>query len=169
MDTRLQKREKRRPKTEEIGRKMIAEVWNACQRLDKYVQIGFNPTIRGAIFSAKWDDFVPKNYAEMKSIFQEDSNSKSISRGTLTIDAIIQSNSKSEESGEKKQKEDDDTGRYHSIINFPNFLLHVLKLFKGDPFESNFTAIYITAKIGNNGNKIKTARKTSIYLFTLFL
>ena len=121
--------------SDEIGRKMIAEVWNACQRLDKYVQIGFNPTIRGAIFSAKWDDFVPKNYAEMKSIFQEASNSESKSVGTLTIEEIIQSSSKGEESGENKQKADDDTGRYHSIINFPNFLLHVLKLFKGDPFD----------------------------------
>ena len=120
--------------SDDIGRKVIAEVWNACQRLDKYVQIGFKPSIRGAIFSEKWDDFVPNNYAEMKNLFEEESKSKSHSLETITLDDIIQSSSKAEEV-EKKQKEDDDTGRYHSIINFPNFLLHVLKLFKGDPFD----------------------------------
>ena len=37
--------------SDDIGRKVIAEVWNACQRLDKYVQIGFNPIIREKILA----------------------------------------------------------------------------------------------------------------------
>ncbi|KGR79178.1 GmrSD restriction endonuclease domain-containing protein [Ureibacillus manganicus] len=120
--------------SDDIGRKVIAEVWNACQRLDKYVQIGFKPSIRREIFGEKWDEIVPNNYSEMKRIFEEDNEIESSFLGTITIDDIIQSNSKTGES-EKKRKEDDDTGRYHSIINFPNFLLHVLKLFKNDRFN----------------------------------
>ena len=42
--------------SDDIGRKVIAEVWNACQRLDKYVQIGFNPIIREKIFGKTWDE-----------------------------------------------------------------------------------------------------------------
>uniref|UniRef100_UPI003F494690 DUF262 domain-containing protein n=1 Tax=Niallia taxi TaxID=2499688 RepID=UPI003F494690 len=120
--------------SDDIDRKVVAEIWNACQRLDKYVQIGFKPSIRGKIFSKKWDGFIPKDYSEMKKMFEEDKENESAFTGLITIDEIIQSDLRTGES-EKSQKDDDETGRYHSIINFPNFLLHVLKLFKGDSFD----------------------------------
>lgn len=121
--------------SDDIGRKVIAEVWNACQRLDKYVQIGFNPAIRGKIFSNTWDEFIPNDYSSMKKIFEEVNGTGDLFSGTITIDEIIGlDNSHNRQTGNSR-KDDDDTGRYHSIINFPNFLLHALKLFKGNSFD----------------------------------
>ena len=121
--------------SDDIGRKVIAEVWNACQRLDKYVQIGFNPIIREKIFGETWDEFIPKDYSSMKKMFEEVNENGNSFSGSITIDEIIQLDDSDKRQNEKSQKDDDDTGRYHSIINFPNFLLHVLKLFKGDSFD----------------------------------
>ena len=121
--------------SDDIGRKVIAEVWNACQRLDKYVQIGFNPIIREKIFGETWDEFIPKDYSVMKKVFEEVNENGNSFSGSKTIDEIIQLDVSDKRQNEKSQKDDDDTGRYHSIINFPNFLLHVLKLFNGDSFD----------------------------------
>ncbi|EJP99108.1 GmrSD restriction endonuclease domain-containing protein [Bacillus paranthracis] len=120
--------------SDEIGRKVISEVWNACQQLDKYVQIGFKTVIRGKVFGRGWDEFIPKDYSSMKKMFEEENKNSSSFLGSITIDKIIQSSDSAKRKSEKSQT-DDDTGRYHSIINFPNFLLHVLKLFKGDSFD----------------------------------
>lgn len=118
-----------------IGRKVISEVWNACQRLDKYVQIGFKPIIRKRIFGERWNEFIPKDYSSMKKVFEEvNENGKSFAK-SITIDEIIQLDNTDKGQNENSETNDDDTGRYHSIINFPNFLLHVLKLFKGDSFD----------------------------------
>ncbi|TKC14744.1 GmrSD restriction endonuclease domain-containing protein [Robertmurraya kyonggiensis] len=121
--------------SDEIGRKVFTEVWNACQRLDKYVQIGFNPVIREKIFGEKWDEFMPKEYASMKKVFEEGNENDESFSGSITIDEIIQWGDSDKEQNKKSHKEDDDTGRYHSIINFPNFLLHALKLFIGERFD----------------------------------
>lgn len=110
-------------KEDEKAKGVISEVWNACQRLDKYVQVGFKPNVRDSLFSKNWDKFVPKDFKEVISAFTEEYN-LSISE-SLTIDDILEKKTKALISDET-----DDTGRYHSIINFPNFLLQVLKLYK---------------------------------------
>ncbi|MGE7216210.1 DUF262 domain-containing protein [Priestia koreensis] len=120
---------------DDLGRKVVAEVWNACQRLDKYVQIGFNPSIREKVFGETWGEFIPNDYSAMKKMFKEVNENGNSFLGSITIDEIIQLSDSDKGQNEKSQKDDDDTGRYHSIINFPNFLLHVLKLFKGDNFD----------------------------------
>ncbi|MEQ2527405.1 DUF262 domain-containing protein [Bacillaceae bacterium CLA-AA-H227] len=120
---------------DEMGRKVIAEVWNACQRLDKYVQIGFNPIIREKIFGEKWGDFIPKDYFSIKKVFEEVNENDNSFSGSITIDEIIHLGDSDKGQNKNSQKDKDDTGRYHSIINFPNFLLHVLKLFNGEGFK----------------------------------
>ena len=50
------------PDEDSRGRSVISEVWNACQRLDKYVQIGFKPEVREQLFSSNWNQFIPTNF-----------------------------------------------------------------------------------------------------------
>ena len=71
----------------------------------------------------------------MKKVFEEVNENGNTFSGSKTIDEIIQLDVSDKRQNEKSQKDDDDTGRYDSIINFPNFLLHVLKLFNGDNFD----------------------------------
>lgn len=127
------------PKEDSKGRSVISEVWNACQRLDKYVQIGFrtdskdvSKDIRGKLFSRHWNKFVPTNFKEVIAAFPDDSDLSAYEK--VSLDTMLGMPYKEENSDET-----DDTGRYHSIINFPNFILQVLKLFKDkDAFDWNY-------------------------------
>lgn len=157
--------------SDEIGRKVISEVWNACQKLDKYVQIGFKPVIRGKIFGREWDEFIPKDYSSMKRMFEEDNENGSSFLGSITIDKIIQLGDSDKGKSEKSQTDDDDTGRYHSIINFPNFLLHVLKLFKDDSFdwrnESKGISLDDKKLINQFKTNIKTVEDVESFIYML--
>lgn len=130
-------------------RKVISEVWNACQRLDKYVQLGFTKKVRTNIFGDKWDDFIPDCFDSLKRAFEPEHEKDHFFSGTVTIDDILAIDKADFEEADRSNEDDDDTGRYHSIINFPNFLLHVLKLFKGDHFNWNEE----TAITGTKGNE----------------
>ena len=113
-------------------RSVISEVWNACQRLDKYVQIGFKPEVREQLFSANWDQFLPTDFTKVISAFPNYDNSSVFK--AVSLDGILLMTPNPE-----KSDETDDTGRYHSIINFPNFILQVLKLLKDkETFDWNY-------------------------------
>ncbi len=127
------------PDEDSKGRSVISEVWNACQRLDKYVQIGFktdskddSKDIRGKLFSSNWNKFVPTDFTEVIAAFPDDSDSSAYEK--VSLDTMLGMTYEKENSDET-----DDTGRYHSIINFPNFILQVLKLFKDkETFDWNY-------------------------------
>lgn len=111
------------PEEDSKGRSVISEVWNACQRLDKYVQTGFKPEVREQLFSTNWDQFLPTDFTQVISAFPNYDNS-SVFKAVSLYDMLLMTPNR------EKSDETDDTGRYHSIINFPNFILQVLKLFK---------------------------------------
>ena len=114
------------------GRSVISEVWNACQRLDKYVQIGFKPEVREQLFSEKWNQFRPTDFTQVISAFPNYDNSSDFKAVSL-YDMLLMT------PHPEKSDKTDDTGRYHSIINFPNFILQVLKLFKDkETFDWNY-------------------------------
>ena len=120
------------PDEDSKGRSVISEVWNACQRLDKYVQIGFKPEVREHLFSSNWNQFIPTDFIQIISAFPN-SDSSSVYKA-ISLNEMLQMTPNPE-----KADETDDTGRYHSIINFPNFILQVLKLLKDkDTFDWNY-------------------------------
>ena len=130
-----------------LAKVLIHDVWEACANMNKYVQYGFNTSLRTAIFSEGWNDFTAitfqdlldhyKKNAEDEELKQSNLNQKVTSpiigdtpNSSLTLhkilfdkNTIIPPNPK-----DKNISKDDDSDIYYSIINFPNFLLHVLKI-----------------------------------------
>lgn len=146
-------------------RSVVSEIWNACQRMDKYVQLGFDPDIRGELFSGSWDVFSPTNFEEVSEAFNDD-NSQSISK-SISLDAILEMTPNPD-----KADETDDTGRYHSIINFPNFILQVLKLYKDkEPFDWNYESRGISLDDKRLVEQFKDSIKSDkdVYEFTYLL
>ena len=146
-------------------RSVVSEIWNACQRMDKYVQLGFDPDIRGELFSGSWDVFSPTNFEEVSEAFNDD-NSQSISK-SISLDAILEMTPNPD-----KADETDDTGRYHSIINFPNFILQVLKLYKDkEPFDWNYELRGISLDDKRLVEQFKDSIKSDkdVYEFTYLL
>ena len=117
---------------------VLHNVWEATANMQKYIQTGFVPELRTAVFSTNWDGFEPIDFYELHGIFKnyehrkKDEAKKNNSNQLLQdidnkmgIDDIINSPTKYI-SGSNKEAEGDD--RFNSVVNFPNFLLHVLRI-----------------------------------------
>ena len=105
---------------------LFAKIWDACSDMTGYVQMHFvsrNNAVREAIFSGEWNWMPPKNWSKYKKVMKEDANE---STGHCIKDII-----------DKDFKVEDDEGyvdgdirvRFESVIEFPYFLLHTLKVF----------------------------------------
>ncbi|MBY0241993.1 MAG: DUF262 domain-containing HNH endonuclease family protein [Burkholderiaceae bacterium] len=112
----------------ERSRQCLHAVWEACANMERYVQMGFTPAERDAIFGkGDWGGFEVDGFKQLCEVVgwpQGDS-----AREGLTLDAILGAGSLVSGNTEDTQDEMDDTPeRFHSVINFPNFLLHVLRV-----------------------------------------
>lgn len=106
-------------------------VWNACRDMNGYVQMHFNKQQRGLLFGGDWD------WLNIDNIFSLTADDGSVPPQTAI--KII-------ENKEPIQvwDGDDEAGnriRFESIIDFPFFLLHVLKVFVATEFNEYFSAI----------------------------
>ena len=113
-------------------------VWEACANMEKYVQMGFSPEQRNAIFGDNWSslevtDFCclksklfPVSEAKNKENEQDqdiiDTNAQTIDKNSL--DYIINN----PPVNLSTNQQDEFPERFNTVINFPNFLLHVLRV-----------------------------------------
>ncbi|HRE39780.1 MAG TPA: DUF262 domain-containing HNH endonuclease family protein [Ignavibacteria bacterium] len=99
-------------------------IWEACSNMEKYVQYGFNPDQRHLIFGQNnWNTITVYDFDELvKEISPTLQND--IHSVEQSIDEIINSNSIQTKEGER----DDNPERFNSVVNFQNFLLHVLRV-----------------------------------------
>ncbi|MEI8203662.1 MAG: DUF262 domain-containing HNH endonuclease family protein [Bacteroidota bacterium] len=110
-------------------------IWEACSNMDKYVQYGFDIDIRHKIFGfEQWDTFNLKSFDEiisqLKDIFskidgKENTDNLEGSIENCSIENLIKIDRGFTETYDKI---DDGNERFNSLINFPNFLLHILKI-----------------------------------------
>ena len=129
-----------------VVKSLIHKVWESCSNMNKYVQYGFKTNLRTKIFSDEWNDFKVGSFDDLLMSYKQDIeeqheinktrqgriNSRDIydkneEKSTLhdilfNKKVIIPSNPN------KKTSEDDNEEIYYSIINFPNFLLQVLRI-----------------------------------------
>ncbi|SFH77911.1 GmrSD restriction endonuclease domain-containing protein [Halpernia frigidisoli] len=107
-------------------------IWEACSDMITNVQLHFQKEYRNNIFGENWFDFVIKDSEELfnTSIYAIKNNGKAPSLGAefktiikatdinLVLNEMFDSQSVNESEGEQ----------FQPIINFENFLLHVLKI-----------------------------------------
>lgn len=105
-------------------------VWEACANMERYVQMGFTPTQRDALFGkGDWGRFVPTEFTQLCDALPLPQSGGDSASVALTLDELIEtakSTSNASVTGEKKG--DEAPERFHAVINFPNFLLHVLRV-----------------------------------------
>lgn len=100
-------------------------VWEACANMEKYLQMGFSPKQRDAIFGAKdWGRFDVNNFEVLREKISQSTDELPDRASEQTLDEII-----GQARGDVKQSRDDEAPeRFNTVINFPNFLLHVLRV-----------------------------------------
>src|SRR5699024_6522800 len=114
----------------------VSRVWDACSQLHRHIQVQFSPSFeRTAIFSDNWSNFVPEDSASLFEKLQsadEPDGSPSESSQLRLVDVL---NEESTWSDASRDPSDEEEGSYGSIIDFPNLLLHVLKIHQNEQFS----------------------------------
>ncbi|MFZ7159476.1 DUF262 domain-containing protein [Avibacterium gallinarum] len=113
----------------------LANIWDACSDMNRYVVMGFKPEIRKQIFGDNWQQIQLKDFDEIANVFEQNeaSNTQTSSETSgiedsnkrFTMKNIIDNNVKIGEVA----KEEETSERFNPVIDFPNFLLHVLRIY----------------------------------------
>ena len=118
-------------------------IWNTCSHMNKYVQYGFTTDLRKKIFSSDWAHFEPKDFSDLLDFYIQDCNeqttkkSKDSSKTASEVEAqniislsdiLFNNDIAIPPNPAKKNKGDEDDETYYSLIDFPNFLLQVLRV-----------------------------------------
>ena len=109
---------------------LFAEIWDACSDMNGYVQMNFSSiNLREKIFGLKWDCEPYHDFFNSLTVdkSEEEKAKNKIAYKTMDIKSIVTGN----EPSVKNEQEaiDGNKYRFESIIDFPFFLLHVLRLF----------------------------------------
>lgn len=124
----------------------MARVWDACVNMERYVQYGFTPQERDCLFGPNdWGAFKAADFGELAHLldsasqaFDKESEGRNVhegaSVGARTLNEIL----KDSTLATKQPGEEEGAGseRFNSVINFSNFLLHVLRVFSREPGTS---------------------------------
>ena len=95
----------------------FSKFWDACSDMTGYVQMHFDTETRQAVFGSDWTSF-PNLKVKIKKPKQ-----KAATKIQAIIDPLFPLDQKS------AVADSDDRVRFESIIGFPHFLLHVLKVY----------------------------------------
>lgn len=134
----------------DADRACFAWIWEACADMESYVQMSLtrgNTKLRAQLFGETWSWLTATRFEDLLEA-QRDSQSGAGTAtaaadpgespppndggGSLTLDGAL---AKYAVAGEPDAGEDEENVRFRSTIDFPAFLLHVLKIVKGDPHE----------------------------------
>lgn len=110
-------------------------IWEACSAMDKYIQYGFQKKLREQLFSITWDRFVPKSTEDLYNTITENirrSEAETDEKTKFKLDKLITQYSLNQKSINEEDDNEEDAERFSSIINFQNFLPHVLSIFLND-------------------------------------
>lgn len=115
----------------------FAKIWDACSDMSRYVAMGFDKGLRDQIFGTDWQ-VIPNNFSVIRDfyILKEQAEKKSLLTNEQeelqpTIYNIINGKFK----GDKVQSHEK-SERFNSVIDFPNFLMHVLRIYREKTAET---------------------------------
>lgn len=128
---------------------LIHNVWEACANMNKYVQYGFNPTLRFKLFSDNLTLLQPKDFDELLNIYKEydypnnsqpdndqysgcnDDAQNNKAKPLPSLYDIVDDNFDSPPNPSNtadKEEDDGNSETYYSLVNFSSFLLHALRI-----------------------------------------
>ncbi|MDY0134228.1 MAG: DUF262 domain-containing HNH endonuclease family protein [Atribacterota bacterium] len=115
-------------------RACFAWIWSACADMDAYVQMTLTSkdmALRQKVFGDNWSFVQVGSFDDLLNIHKtaefRQSNEGRFDKARGLTDAINEYS----QMGIVENLEDEDTVRFRSIITFPSFLLHVLKIVQG--------------------------------------
>lgn len=108
--------------TDSVEKAWFADIWDSCSDMTGYVQMHFGVKAREKLFGGRWDEL--PSFESLSDLGSERDNN---SRKNIKIQQIIRDDFQVERFDGVDNNSD--RIRFESIIEFPYFLLHVLKVF----------------------------------------
>lgn len=135
-------------------RNCFSTIWDACSNMSRYTQMGFQSDLRKEVFGENWQT-MPKSFDAIHAKH----TSKQQKQDAMTLREIINNKTPSEntDDGEREKEE-----RFGTVIDFSNFLLHVLKLMPKIKGVSLDDKKLLNAFISKDNN-LKVEAKTFVY------
>lgn len=115
------------PLEREQSTQLLSKVWDATANMERYVQYGFSPDERHHMFGKDdWGHFSPKSYTELAASLKE-VDTRNFGRDSNVFLSLSEILARPHQS---LSNNDINSGveRFNSVINFSNFLLHVLRI-----------------------------------------
>ncbi|WP_122223513.1 DUF262 domain-containing protein [Pseudomonas syringae group genomosp. 3] len=110
----------------EQSQNCLHAVWEACANMERYVQMGFTPGQRSSIFeNNNWGQFRPADFDALRDALHSSQEVTARRNTCLTLEEII---AKAPAGAKHAESGDEAPDRFNTVINFPNFLLHVLRV-----------------------------------------
>ena len=151
------------------------KIWECCSNLDKYVQMNFNTDERANLFGDDWTALPNQDFAVIqKSII---SCRKSADAEVKSLNDLFADNKNHVsfiEPNSTTGRDNETPDRFHSLINFPNLLLHVLSITNPnedvplDDKRLSKTFDYILKKQNNKISFVKNYISNLLYIRTIF-
>ncbi|MBB3184100.1 hypothetical protein FHR95_001660 [Halomonas fontilapidosi] len=114
---------------------VLQSVWEACSNMERYVQMGFTRTQRDRLFGQQdWGVLKPSNYSELQGMLAEDIFQDDTTQALPLSHLICKPPSAKDQKIDKQnqgERSEETPERFNSVINFPNFLLQVLRVTTG--------------------------------------
>lgn len=107
----------------------FTKIWDAAANMERYIQYGFAPEERHKIFGCNdWGKFSVNSFDDITNkLSSMPNNDSSSDDNNLTISQMLEKPA----NDWKENKEEERPERFHSVINFSNFLLQVLRIMRG--------------------------------------
>jgi hypothetical protein len=106
---------------------LLGQVWDATANMERYVQYGFSPDERHAIFgNDDWGRFTPTNFTELAEAIQ--TANKGVEHEKIDVSRTLHDMLTSPPESSSNTESTLSPERFNSVINFSNFLLHVLRV-----------------------------------------
>ncbi|MGO2343062.1 GmrSD restriction endonuclease domain-containing protein [Vibrio litoralis] len=98
----------------------FSTIWDACSNMKRYTQMGFQSDLRKEVFGSDWQT-IPASFEAI----QQKHTYKRQKADAMTLREIISNKTSSSNSDDEEREKEE---QFSSVIDFSNFLLHVLKL-----------------------------------------
>lgn len=148
-------------------RKIFNHIWECCSEMSIYVQQNLEGFKRESVFGWSLYDFLPTSFEDMAVKYREHRKEDDTAHKSITISEIISSDEKGGWVQLKEESEKKDS--FQPIIDFPNFLLIVLKILRMDEYGFSPIDFYLDDKeLLNEFDRAKmNAEKVRRYAFGL--
>lgn len=132
-----------------VGQTLFAEIWDACSQMDSHVQSNFAPDIRKILFTNEYSDFNWDWVNAKKAIYDRQESNTNEKKNEALLSDILKNkehylNDKKKDNSQslpKHEEEDETEIKYYSIIDFPNFLMHVFKAYYNEKYRNKYKIV----------------------------